>query len=589
MSRWMLLVSLVAVVAGQSSVFAFCSSGNPDEILCEDFDTYCAPGEYPGGAGVTKGAQCAPSSALTGADANLRVVWPATSKCGPVDTSTIPPTPTGQPEPQLHLDNAQLLYGNPYYYAKSRPYGSRSPSGSEKTVGDPLPQHTFKDWSTGELNISRFVSNKFGNQYKAVMGTDQDPLVLTFMLDSLEDGKILFSNGFIELGFGDPSDYLNRANTDYALTPDCAQACNGNPLRSVRFPVICDIWNPDSNIRFVGCPNPTEILPPKRNAVAIGLLPMVNVGDPDKGPCYCGSSMAHGGQNSHPQFFNGQVWFELRNSMPVSGATHTVTDMNGNPATVPLMENGQPNHALFYPVTKQFVLWHAPLTGPTGSATPASGQPYNWITLTIKSTTCKIKLYKIVTTISEPVTQYQVTDELDNIPLAYSGPFDSIRLGVGPGCRLASNSSWECSGGRSCVTPMGVQGQFAEFDDISLQFGKGWSPVGACCLSPSGTCLDEQFPADCIAAGGTHKGGATSCSDPGIFCCPIPYADADNDLDVDSDDFAALQVCYSGTQIVTGQCSCFDRNGDKKVDQMDVVLFANCATGPGITLPGDCP
>lgn len=588
MFRWMSAFVLIACVS-QGSILAFCPSGNPDEILCEDFDTYCSPAQYPGGAGVSKGTVCAPDAAKpVNGDELLRTVWDPTSSCVPIDWTTNPPTVRSDlPTPQLLLDNSPLTNNPGMYYANSRPFAARSPSQSEKTVGDGLPQHTFKDWSTGEYNISRFVSNKFGSQFRGVMGTDANPLVLTFMLDSKEAGKIFYSNGFIELGYGDPSDHLNRANTDFALSPNCGVACNGNPARVVQYPMICDIWNPVNGIRFVGCPNPTEILPPKRNALAIGLLSIISVLNADIGPCACGSSTNHGGENIHPVMFNGQVWFDFRNTTPVAGCIHTLTDMSGNAAAVPLTADGQINAPLHNAANREFVLWQSPLK-PDGKA---SGSPQNWLTLTIKSNTAKVKLYKIITTLSEPATQYQVTDELDNIPLAYSGPFDSIRLGVGPGCRLAGNNSWECApdSTRTCVVQKHEQGAFAEFDDISLYGGKGWSPAGACCLSPSGVCLDEQMPEDCDAEGGTHKGGATSCSDPDIYCCPIPYADADGDQDVDADDFAALQVCYSGTKTATGKCLCFDRNGDKKIDQVDVAMFANCATGPGVVIAGECP
>lgn len=78
--------------------------------------------------------------------------------------------------------------------------------------------------------------------------------------------------------------------------------------------------------------------------------------------------------------------------------------------------------------------------------------------------------------------------------------------------------------------------------------------------------------------------------------CPVPFADADDDGDVDHDDFGAFQRCYTGFGIpgydaVT--CSCFDqkpRDGD--VDEADFNAFRKCVTGPAIiwtpTLTPDC-
>jgi len=70
-------------------------------------------------------------------------------------------------------------------------------------------------------------------------------------------------------------------------------------------------------------------------------------------------------------------------------------------------------------------------------------------------------------------------------------------------------------------------------------------------------------------------------------CNPVVFADADRDLDVDQDDFAVFQRCYTGPDnpplpTGPGYCFCFDRLDDKDVDEADYSAFEACATGPGI-------
>jgi hypothetical protein len=70
--------------------------------------------------------------------------------------------------------------------------------------------------------------------------------------------------------------------------------------------------------------------------------------------------------------------------------------------------------------------------------------------------------------------------------------------------------------------------------------------------------------------------------------CPKPFADYDRDGDVDQEDFAALQLCYTGAGDPSNlfdraHCGCFDRvNPDNDVDGDDFGAFEHCATGPGI-------
>ncbi len=70
--------------------------------------------------------------------------------------------------------------------------------------------------------------------------------------------------------------------------------------------------------------------------------------------------------------------------------------------------------------------------------------------------------------------------------------------------------------------------------------------------------------------------------------CPnSPWADTDDDDDVDSDDFAFFQRCLTlglNPPPMDPACLCLDRNGDDLIDiDNDFVQFQLCGTGPGVT------
>ena len=67
--------------------------------------------------------------------------------------------------------------------------------------------------------------------------------------------------------------------------------------------------------------------------------------------------------------------------------------------------------------------------------------------------------------------------------------------------------------------------------------------------------------------------------------CHVPFADADEDGDVDLNDFATFQRCYNtgggAYDILT--CQCFDRDLNNIVgDEYDISGFLDCATGPAV-------
>ena len=74
-----------------------------------------------------------------------------------------------------------------------------------------------------------------------------------------------------------------------------------------------------------------------------------------------------------------------------------------------------------------------------------------------------------------------------------------------------------------------------------------------------------------------------------IPCNEIMF-DADNDGDVDHEDFGVFQQCYTGDQgiVESNECSCFDHDNDRDVDAMDFTAFTHCASGPMIPADPTC-
>lgn len=64
--------------------------------------------------------------------------------------------------------------------------------------------------------------------------------------------------------------------------------------------------------------------------------------------------------------------------------------------------------------------------------------------------------------------------------------------------------------------------------------------------------------------------------------CPDPFADADEDGDVDIVDHAELQRCLTDSAPASG-CLCFDRDYSSSIDVADTQAFLACFSGPNIS------
>jgi hypothetical protein len=111
------------------------------------------------------------------------------------------------------------------------------------------------------------------------------------------------------------------------------------------------------------------------------------------------------------------------------------------------------------------------------------------------------------------------------------------------------------------------------------------------------TCLGNPVcPSETSCTNGQDDDGNTliDCADPSCAAhahCKAndPFADADGDGDVDQADFAAFQLCFTGSggELIIG-CGMFDPNFDRVVDQADMNKFEACASGAGIPADPGC-
>jgi hypothetical protein len=591
---WFVLGPLGALQAENT----WCSEGG-QSIFCFDFDRNCSsPPPEP--------EKCPDGTPRL--DSPMRAVWVynswnvnTQSACGSnMTTEEVPSSPPVSP------------YG---YILPSHPYGGRHANGGDES--GQLGQNT--------VDLLPYIQDAIpGNSL--VNGSDDQPLVLTFTMGSLALGAMQFNNGYMELSLNDPTrwnsvDEVAKAPTDFVLVggddgagcPTCNSTCTGGSasLSMVAWPTVCQ----------QEFPNP--LCPPKqtlvRNAIAIGALALL-----DNNPCHCCTELpvANPNQpwrrqcvaaertpdfpdgwqeptNMHLSYFDGLEWRVLRQGM-------------GGPGSYGDFRYG--NYWIYLRNNQGVVV------GNTDSG-------WETVVLTLKTST--VDIYHKTKMMSQVDGQWVETwteSLAKDLPRRYTGSFNRLRAGTDESCQLR-HDSYTCdpsysNGHRRCkVMKEGrcdggnatYRSSYVAFDNVKLAGGVGG--VGPCCL-PDASCSFMRS-ADCLAAGGTFRGGSTGCDgdtclgaccEPqntctqttvtacqgrfagvgvpcqGIVCCPTPFADFDGDGDVDAEDFAVLQVCYTGDQAgVAARCTCFDHNGDHRIDQADITSFVACATGPGIT------
>ncbi|MBI4582276.1 MAG: hypothetical protein HY718_21460 [Planctomycetes bacterium] len=546
MTRCTLVLSVILLASSRATApaLAACPSGYPNEIFCDDFDTYCTGGGYPGSPDCSSGAST--NNAL------LQTVWKTTSRNDSTNTTC----------------GTQFTVDIDPKYLSSTPFGGRHPCLSN----DPIGQQSVSNWNENPATpgLGFLIQNVFPG-FPRMTATDGAPLVLEFYLSGVDrpewsiGGGLSRSSAYMELALGD-----DRANTDYANGPNCSSYCNPS-IGQGPFPILCAIGNPENNTPLPeGCPPIAQA--PVHAALAVGTMNML---DPD--PCHCGVQ-EHGGINWHLTVYDGQLWWTLRNDAPRT-STGTVTPDPVNP--------------------------DAPMPPPAGVNTPGdftllAGKPdgfgpaNQWVKLTIRATSFDVEMIaRERSAVNGNI--YRVTSVMHGIPRAYLGCFDQLRGGVGAGCPLANTSWTTCgSGGRRCLVSLKSNANAVIFDDVVLHGGAACNPNGACCLDDA-SCVDNEARAHCEdeapnGLGGKWRGAGTTCGTLDPPCCPVPFADTDHDDDVDVADFAALQRCLTiGGGTPTGNCACFNRDGDADVDGLDLNAFLDCVTGPAVSFSAAPP
>lgn len=108
--------------------------------------------------------------------------------------------------------------------------------------------------------------------------------------------------------------------------------------------------------------------------------------------------------------------------------------------------------------------------------------------------------------------------------------------------------------------------------------------------TPSGSTVTVEFG---------YQGGDASWAGPATYVdqirllvsqqCNDPFADLDWDGDVDQSDFAEWQRCFTGdVGSVAAGCDCADAEPNLRVNDLDLIAFEACASGPDVPADPCC-
>lgn len=413
----------------------------------------------------------------------------------------------------------------------------------------------------------------------AANGTDAHPLTLIFYLDdtgAYNNARSLNNNSYVELNLDDehaPTDYIWRGNRNLPYPePEC---CPEGP-----YPIICQQvrelnqgnFEQQTDVNYLNDHCPSLVLPydPETgtgktwSAIAFGFLA---IGCKD--PCTCEEQGegSHRPTMNHPMLFNGNVWRELRNNR---GTGLTECPPSWGP--------GPPWELLGPETTMQ-----DSGTGACDDFSLAGGTHIVYL----KLTTNRILIWMNTRTDASTYADY-----CGAFPRIYTGPFNRISWGVGPGCELKDKATqgdeYACKPGGTptqCLTYSGPtnDGYWRNnIDSMNLLDGVlvHNTSIGACC-DEKGACSETEQSA-CTGYGKKWDGPNKTCGV--VQCFPYPFADADTDGDVDQADFAVFQRCYTGpTGGVPDECKVWDRDGDQGgIGTGDFTAFSSCWSGPNV-------
>ena len=421
-----------------------------------------------------------------------------------------------------------------------------------------------------DFDMTGAIANRFSGS-NAVNGTNDNPLVLRFWM--YDDATLDNTDGwgrpanwpfYMELCFfgTDPNntDPLARAPTDY-VTQDCPgyhdcgveSVCVGGDHNNMPCTVDKECTDVDATYPIIcqqsvtglpaNCPNPLINQPPLHASLAYGWLAAL-----DTNPC--DSETGRKPTMYHAVTFDGRVWRPLDHNPPPPG----------NGRFIYSMQQG------FFEMTIRSTEYDLKLIAPNDCGKEAACDA-----------TC--------------TDGHQICTSTITLPRQYTGPFNMIAMGIGPGCELDPANAWNCKTESTRNNRPWNWWWASAYVDRPVLFG-GVRNLGSCCHVVGGTtepgCSDNVPPGECNAWGDRFREG--TCAD--TLCCPYPFADADNDGDVDQLDFAAFQLCYAGSGGgVPPGCDCWNRDKDNDVDINDFTKFNDCWTGPNVhwTPTDSCP
>jgi hypothetical protein len=183
-------------------------------------------------------------------------------------------------------------------------------------------------------------------------------------------------------------------------------------------------------------------------------------------------------------------------------------------------------------------------------------------------------------------------DACDNCPNAYNpSQADGDHDGLGdacdncPGVPNVDQVDADADGiGDACDTCTDTDGD--GFGDAG--FAANTCPIDNCpsVYNPDQMDSDGDGIGDaCDWCPGTPPGTAID-----QYGCPLPDGDFNYDLDIDQEDFGALQTCLTGSDqtLTDATCGLADLTGDGHVDDADLTVFINCASGPQMPAAPNC-
>jgi hypothetical protein len=146
----------------------------------------------------------------------------------------------------------------------------------------------------------------------------------------------------------------------------------------------------------------------------------------------------------------------------------------------------------------------------------------------------------------------------------------------------------DCVFNTCCETPLEICTNSVDDDgDELVDCDDSDCRCAANCGAPPAEVCDNGIDDDCDGDADCADG---DCSTK-LACrgCNDPFADQDDDSDVDQEDFGIWQACFTGTEgTLAAGCGCADWDGNGRVDMADFDKFQICASGPTVMAAGSC-